>query len=536
MARYVLVNRLSGKRTEGSRRASQGAVDEALARLANVRIISAHRPDRDDHRHVIVFEADPRQIEARRRELSRDIIIEPVMRRRVRALPPIVDLETAENSPPLRVTKAGQTYRVAVKGGEEPLPGCLVYFFVRKSGGPLRVALGKTDGRGRVRQPLPPGYRVQALRIIPDAGFWSVLAEAPPSGGTITCMPLPRADAAGRGWWHRMMAGAAGGRKRGQGIRVGVVDSGCGPHRNLAHVTRIGAFIDGKRLPARDARDEHGHGTHTTGIIGARPHRRGDYAGIAPDCELFHARVSLDTPDIVRAIDALSRDYRCDIINISLGESDPSEVEAEAIQRALERGSLCICAAGNNGRRGAIDFPAALPACVAVSAVGHLAWAPPGSWAHGHWQKRRSRQGRHGLFFSATSSYGKGVTCTAPGVGIISTIPDRERRKGRYMEMSGTSMATPAAAGILALILAASPVYRRVPRGPKRARLARKLLQRYCRSVALHRMYQGRGLPALGRVATPRPAASSGARRRKRGAPGRSRRSASPSGRARRRT
>ena len=126
------------------------------------------------------------------------------------------------------------------------------------------------------------------------------------------------------------------------------------------------------------------------------------------------------------------------------------------------------------------------------------------------------------------SSYSKGVACTAPGVGIISTVPDRPRRKGQYMEMSGTSMATPAAAGILALILSASPDYKKLARGPARAKLARKLLARYCRSVGLQPIYQGRGLPALRRVAAapiPRPAASSDVPRRKRGAPSRRRKS-----------
>ncbi len=150
------------------------------------------------------------------------------------------------------------------------------------------------------------------------------------------------------------------------------------------------------------------------------------------------------------------------------------------------------------------------------------------SWAHSHWLRRKSRTGRHGLFFSATSSYSRGVACTAPGVGIISTVPDRPRRKGQYMEMSGTSMATPAAVGVLALILSGSPDYKKLLRGPARAKLARRLLARYCRSVGLHPMYQGRGLPALGRVsaaAIPRQAASSGAPRRKRAKPSRRRRS-----------
>jgi subtilisin len=528
MARYVLINRLSGKRTTQSRRATQTAVSDALAQLPGAKILSQHRPGNDRHRHVIVLEANPAEVRARRAKLPADVILEEIMHRKVRAAPPILGLETAENSEPLAVKGARKSYRLTVTGDGEPLRDCLVYFFLRKGGGALRVAAGRTDGKGRASQKLPAGYRVLYVRVIPGSGFWSVVAEAPASGGAIACPALPRAGVGGHAWWHAMMAAHLDGGKRGRGIRVGVIDSGCGPHPNLRHVTLIGAFMNGQRLPARKARDEHGHGTHTTGIIGARPRRHGDYAGIAPDCQLFHARVSLETPDIVRAIDALSRDYRCDIINISLGDSVASEIETEAIRLALERGTLCICAAGNSGRRGSLDFPAALPETVAVSAVGHVSWAPTGSWAHSHWLRRKSRTGRHGLFFSATSSYSRGVACTAPGVGIISTVPDRPRRKGQYMEMSGTSMATPAAVGVLALILSGSPDYKKLPRGPARATLARRLLARYCRSVGLHPMYQGRGLPALGRVsaaAIPRQAASSGAPRRKRAKPSRRRRS-----------
>ena len=65
-------------------------------------------------------------------------------------------------------------------------------------------------------------------------------------------------------------------------IKVGVIDTGCRAHRDLAHVTLVGAFVDGKVLPPAQARDvAEGDGTHTTGIIGARPTKAADYAGMA---------------------------------------------------------------------------------------------------------------------------------------------------------------------------------------------------------------------------------------------------------------
>ena len=48
-----------------------------------------------------------------------------------------------------------------------------------------------------------------------------------------------------KGWWHRQMGISRYNSELGTGIRVGVIDTGIGPHLDLEHANDVGAFIDG---------------------------------------------------------------------------------------------------------------------------------------------------------------------------------------------------------------------------------------------------------------------------------------------------
>jgi subtilisin len=260
----------------------------------------------------------------------------------------------------------------------------------------------------------------------------------------------------------------------------------------------VGAFIDGQRLPATDIEDADGHGTHTSGIIGAQPRNPGEYAGIADGAELFAARVfapgkAASQADIANAIDVLSREYECDLLNLSLGGKEPSEILEDAIEDALERGALCVCAAGNNA--GDVNYPAAYQSCVAGSAIGLAGWGPAGSLAESRLPDKPNFYGADNYYLANFSCLGAEVTCAAPGVGIISTIPSALGQPARYAAMDGTSMASPTACGTLAAILARDPMYRTMSRDVHRARAARGLLVRNCRPLGLVSEYEGRGIP-----------------------------------------
>jgi subtilisin len=234
------------------------------------------------------------------------------------------------------------------------------------------------------------------------------------------------------------------------------------------------------------------------GIIGARPVSPGHYGGIAPGVDLYVARVfppdgGANQGDIVLAIDALSRTHQVDLINMSLGAEQGSQIERDAIQDALERGTLCICAAGNSS--GAVGYPAAFSETVAISALGLLGWAPEGTSSAGRLPEEPEKFGDEGLFLANFSCFGPEISATAPGVGYISTVPARHGLSAPYAAMDGTSMASPAACGALAALLSQDTDYQTMPRDQTRAEMARTILRRRCRDIGLEPDYQGRGVP-----------------------------------------
>jgi subtilisin len=236
------------------------------------------------------------------------------------------------------------------------------------------------------------------------------------------------------------------------------------------------------------------------GLIGAR-HPVSDLVGVAPAAELFSIRVfdSVDTGanqiDIAAAIDALSEDREVDLINLSLGASTASAVEEEAIQDALERGTLCICAAGNSAGR--VQYPAAFMETVAVSALGMEGWGPNGTLATWRLPTDADRFGRDGLYLANFSCFGKEINVAAPGVELISTVPEHPNFPSPRAAMGGTSMAAPLVTGVLAALLSRDGAYLMMPRDANRSEYARGVLRKAARSIDLDSQYEGWGLPLL---------------------------------------
>ena len=162
---------------------------------------------------------------------------------------------------------------------------------------------------------------------------------------------------------------------------------------------------------------------------------------------------------------------------------------------AAERGTLCVCSAGNES--GAIDYPGAYSECAAVSAIGQIGWAPAGTFSFGNRPKESALLGQENLFLASFSCFGPTLACAGPGVGIVSTVPAKPGLPAPYMEMDGTSMASPAVCGTLAVVLAKDPNYSALPRDISRTNAARVLLAQHCRPFGLAIQYEGRGLPRI---------------------------------------
>jgi subtilisin len=441
---------------------------------ASVDVVAAVRREGPRARVAIVFEASDDEVEARLSQVPEGVVLEREIPHRV----------ASEASALVRIVR-----------GELPVPEARVHIY-RSRQGEHTADYVQADADGRVALGVPDGWTLDAV-LITGAGIWSRVAT-PPLGGEIACAALPDGPL---GWWHHLLGVGEHLASRGAGIRVGVVDTGSGPHPCLDHVHDAGVFLDHQHEPG-NGQDVSDHGSHVCGLIGARSTTPAHYAGMSPGVDLHSARVySATSPfsaqwDIANAVERLALDEAVDLVNVSITADMPSLHLRNAIQDARDEGALCFCAAGNDSNR--LRYPAAFPEAVAVSAIGlDEEWGPQFSLARG--ARPDDRDGTYGIlgavgvYFASFSCFGPpDPDCAAPGVGIISCIP------GGYGDMNGTSMATPLACGALAAILSSHAEYGAMPRGPKRADLARNILHEHCvapPTLALRLI--GRGIPVV---------------------------------------
>ncbi len=499
--RYIMANRRAGMFKETEKTASRRALNSSFKSLfaSSVEVIEDHAPKDQKARRVVVFEADPAEAQAKSKDLPPDVLLEPAIAHYVHLYAP-ADLlgarVAAQPSPP----PAGRGLKLAltITGQNKPLEEALVILYLRGSFQMITEIKAVTGKNGKVTFDYSPFWRPAAAVVVPAGGFWSFIVRKPGDGTTVDLPALPEADK-NLGWWHEVLRVDHFQKSRGKDIKVGVIDTGCGPHPCLSHVTDAGAFINGDVQPGQGA-DVDSHGSHVCGIIGAIPLSAGQYGGLAPGADLFIGRVfsgpdsGADQGDIVNAIDELSRNRQVDLINMSLGAKRASQIEQDAIQDALERGTLCICAAGNSD--GPVEYPGAFPQVVGVSALGLEGWGPAGSLAASRLPEDADRFGSDHLYLGNFSCFGKEIACAGPGVGIISTVPARGL-KAPYAAMDGTSMASPAVCGTLAAILSGSGEYKALPHDLTRAQMARQLLVASCRSIGLNATFQGVGVAKI---------------------------------------
>ncbi len=361
-----------------------------------------------------------------------------------------------------------------------------------------------SDAAGNVELAYDQGAWLPAfVAVEPAGGYWTLAAALPQSGQALLLHELD--DGGPLQWWQLVCGAAAGAGSAGRGVRVGVVDTGIGPHPALAHAVGLGAIVNGSFVGgAQAALDSQSHGSHVSGIIGARALRGADGAptllGMASEAQLMMVRIFGEhcrgnQADVATAVDLLALEQQADIINLSL-VGQASVIEHDAIAAAFQRGSVCVCAAGNqNGE--AVGAPASYPECIAVSALGLLNTAPPGSMGAFNVPQASARFTPGGLFLASFSNIGPQLFCTAPGNGIVSTIPARGGDPAPYADMCGTSMAAPMAAAVLACLLGDDAAYRAAPRDAARSAAAKATLARYCRSIQLQGDFQGRGMARI---------------------------------------
>jgi subtilisin family serine protease len=227
-----------------------------------------------------------------------------------------------------------------------------------------------------------------------------------------------------------------------------VIDSGIATsHRDLQQVK--GGYDTLTQSDATWAQDTLAHGTHTAGVIAGNLDNAIGIRGIAPDAEIYAYKI-LPDGRFSNLIDALNLciEQQIDVVNLSLGSEQRSELVEQKIQEAKRLGVACIVAAGNSG--GPVQYPATSPHVLAVAAVGKQGEFPPESY---HGTQVLVGNGRvvssDGFFSARFTCFGPEVDVCAPGVAILSSVPP-----DNFAVWDGTSMAAPHVTGLAALVLA----------------------------------------------------------------------------------
>lgn len=501
--RYVVANRLSGAGERKAKRASADAAESILSAHADIK--RDNKAGAEDKRRIYHVDCDAKEMARLRGEFEPDVLVEPY-RRRDAALSrtPLVDLAIRQQGVTANDAGMGAALVIDVRADGRPAVGVKGLLVLQQLAGrgPGTRQETESDADGKLAFAYDPTTYVPALLTLePPSCWWSLLLQAPQTGMTVDLRLLPKSgpDA----WWRQLVGASDTNDKRGEGIRVATVDTGVGPHPYLKHVQGVGAIIgDTATMTAKAAQDVSGHGTHVAGLIGARPvEGSGDYQGVAPAAELGTIRVfaspegAANQGDIAEAIDVLAIDFQADLINLSLGGPEPSQIERDALAAALELGALPIASAGNDS--GApVSYPAAYPEAVAVAALGLIGTAPPRTMASASRPQAPTHYTAGGLFVANFSNSGPELVGAAPGVGIISTVPARPEVAAPYAVMNGTSMAAPLATAALARVLSNDTYYRGLPRGASRMSRAAAVLAANLQWLGLPPTLAGGGLMA----------------------------------------
>ena len=175
------------------------------------------------------------------------------------------------------------------------------------------------------------------------------------------------------------------------------------------------------------------HGTHVSGIIGMNPDNAVGYAGVGYHTKIMilkagNSKNSFSFANATKAVEYAVANG-ADVINMSFGSYNENSTFAEELEKASSS-CLLVAAAGNDGRASSNStmYPAAYPYVIGIMA---------GNTTDGCWTSSN---------FVDTSPAPYDILC--PGESILSTT-----RYNSYAEKSGTSMASPMAAGSAAVIM-----------------------------------------------------------------------------------
>ncbi|MCY4224831.1 MAG: S8 family serine peptidase [Bacteroidetes bacterium] len=211
--------------------------------------------------------------------------------------------------------------------------------------------------------------------------------------------------------------------------RIAIVDTGVeSDHEDLEMVYVKGVHYDGN-----------GHGTHCAGLAGATTNnglgiaslnwegRFVELMGFRALSESGHGSLEQIAQAVIDAVQA-----NADVISMSLGLRSDEEprVLFHAVEFALERGVIVVASSGNSNEDALGHYPSSIEDVIAIAAVDQTL--------------------SKATFSNTVGNLSRPLA--APGVDIHSTF-----HGGDYETLSGTSMATPIVAGLVAVMLSINP-------------------------------------------------------------------------------
>lgn len=319
------------------------------------------------------------------------------------------------------------------------------------------------DGRGQIVEELPiiDGYvietkdeglykaQVPGVQVVPDRKLsWIQPVEVGPEE-----RPAPQL--------HLQVSGSTLNNEKvwaegytGKGVGVAILDSGVAPHKDFEG--RLAVFKDFTN-PENDDKpwDPAGHGTHVAGdAAGSGAASGGRHKGAAYEATILGLKIGNEQgPDLsaaVKAIDwalAHKDEHNIRVMNMSFGgpNVDPTtDPLMLAIRKAAEGGIVSVVAAGNEGPwPNSIGSPGDSPDALTVGA-SDTKKTP--DWKDDTLARFSSR--------GPVPNGSPKPDVVAPGVKI--NAPDAGDYTG-YVAFSGTSMASPVTAGVLATWFQANP-------------------------------------------------------------------------------
>jgi bacillopeptidase F len=249
----------------------------------------------------------------------------------------------------------------------------------------------------------------------------------------------------------------------GTGVTVGVVDTGIDVNHPALKATYRGTKADGTMdhnynffdatKGRKDAYDDNKHGTHVAGTIAGQAAGDRPATGVAPGAKLIASKIlsasgSGTLQGVMKGLEWMlaptdsegknaDPSKAPDVINNSWGTNDGKLLTFQKLMQSfLAAGIEPVFAAGNSGpRAGSVGSPGSYPEVISVAATDKA-------------DKVASFSSRGPSPIKDATGSDRKPDIAAPGHQIMSTLPG-----GGYAALSGTSMAAPAVAGVVALIL-----------------------------------------------------------------------------------